>query len=54
MQGANCTSEAILGSVSCSRTLRHEAQLSPGELGFKPANVRSLDDPLYPLIYNRG
>ena len=37
MQGANCTSGAIWGSVSCSRTLRHAAQPSPGELGFKPA-----------------
>ena len=33
MQGANCTSGAIWGSVSCSRTLQHAAQLSP-ELGF--------------------
>ena len=28
MQGASCTSGAIWGSVSCSRTLRHAAQLA--------------------------
>ena len=37
MQGANRTSGAIWGSVSCSRTLRHAAQISPRELGFVPA-----------------
>ena len=36
MQGANHTSGAIWGSVSCSRTLWLAAQLSP-ELGFEPA-----------------
>ena len=34
MQGVSRTSGAIWGSVSCSRTLRHAAQLSP-ELGFE-------------------
>ena len=33
MPGANCTSGAIWGSVSCSRILQHAAQLSP-ELGW--------------------
>ena len=37
----NRTSGAIWGSVSCSRALRHAAQFSPGELGFKPATHRS-------------
>ena len=43
---------AIWGSVSCSRTLRHVAQLSP-ELGFEPATFRSLANLLYPLSYSR-
>ena len=51
MQGANCTAGAIWGSVSCSRTLWHAAQLSPGELGFEPVTFRSLDDLLYLLSY---
>ena len=48
MQGVNCTSRLIWGSVSCSKTLRHAAQLSR-ELGFEPATFRSLADLLYPL-----
>ena len=48
MQGANCTSGAIWGSVSCSRTLRHAAQLSP-DLGFEPVTFQSLADLLSPL-----
>ena len=39
---------AIWVSVSCSRTLPHAAQLSQGELGFKPATLQSLDIPLCP------
>ena len=52
MQGANCTSQAIWGSVSCSRTLQHAAQLSPG-LVFEPAILWSLANLLYPLTYSR-
>ena len=36
MQGASCVSGAIWGSVSCSRTLQHAAQLILGETGFEP------------------
>ena len=36
------------GSVSCSKTFRHAAQLSP-DLGFKPATFQSLTDLLYRL-----
>ena len=46
-QGANCTSGAIWGSVSCSGILRHAAQLSLNQLG--PATFRSLAKLLYPL-----
>ena len=52
MQGVTRTSGAVWGSASCSRTLRHAAQLSPG-LGFEPATFRSLADLLYPLSYSR-
>ena len=52
MQGASCTSGAIRGSVSCSRTLRHAAQLSL-ELGFGPATLQSLVDLLYLLSCSR-
>ena len=45
-----CTSGAILGSVSCSRTLRHAARFSPGEPGFEPATFQSQADQL-PLSY---
>ena len=48
MQGASCESEAIWGSVSCSRSLRHAAQFSL-ELRFEPATLRSLADLLYLL-----
>ena len=43
-------SGAIWGSVSCSRTLRPAAQLSPGETQFEPATFRSLADLLNPAI----
>ena len=52
MQGANCTSGAIWGSLSCSRTLQHAAQLSP-ELGSEPATFRSLVNLLHLLSYSR-
>ena len=52
MQGANLTSGEIWGSVSCSRTLQHTAQLSP-ELGFEPATFQSLAYLLYPLSYSQ-
>ena len=42
----------IWGSVSCSRTLQHAAQLSPGEPGFEPGTFRTLADLLYPLSYS--
>ena len=45
---ADCTSGAIWGSVSCSRTLLHAAKLSL-ELGFEPATFQSLANLLYPL-----
>ena len=54
MQGASRTSGAIWGSVSCSRTFQHAAQLGPAqELVFKPATFRSLADLLYPLSHSR-
>ena len=49
MQAANCTSGASRRSASCSRTLRHAAQLSP-DLGFEPATFRSLADLLNDLL----
>ena len=54
MQGVNLTSGAIWGSVSCSRTFRQAAQLSP-ELGFEPATFQLLANLLYPeqLSYSR-
>ena len=52
MQGDNRTSGAIRGSVSCSRTLQHAAQLSL-ELGFEPATFRSLGNLLFLLSYSR-
>ena len=48
---ASCQSGAIWTSLSCSRTLRHAAQLSP-ELGFEPTTFRVLADLLYPLSYS--
>ena len=50
-QGANCTSGAIWGSVSCSGILRHAAQLGLNQLG--PATFRSLAKLLYPLSNSR-
>ena len=44
-------SGARWGSASCSRTLPHAAQLSPGEQGFGPETFWSLADLFYPLIY---
>ena len=44
MQGANCTSGAIWGSVYSSMTLQHTAQPSPGEPGFEPATFQLLDN----------
>ena len=49
VQGANCTSGAIWGSVSCSRTLRHAAQPSPArswDLNQRPSN-HFLCKPIY-------
>ena len=48
MQGGGCTSGAIVGSVSCSRTLRQAVQLSPGRPGIKPALPAELQPPLFP------
>ena len=47
MQSANCTSGPRWGSVSYSRTLQHEVQLSLGELVLEPATLRSPADLLY-------
>lgn len=44
MEGANGSSGAIWGSVSCSS--------SRGNQGFEPVTVRLLDDPLYLLSYS--
>ena len=40
IQGANCTSGVIWGSVSFSRRFQHAAQPSPGEPGFELATRR--------------
>ena len=42
---------SIWGSISCSRTLWHAAQLSL-ELGLEPATFLSQADLLYPLSYS--
>ena len=53
VEGANCASGAIWGSVSCSRILRHVAQSRPGEPGIWTGDLLVTSPQLYPLSYSR-